>query len=407
MENEELTQQRLYKYNNWGERLLLVCNDQQKIDNALAKATNSSLSLPEKSIQYVNALTGCRGFEFVAFSNAKFNSPVLLASDVILYPCFLPDVSGCDISDPHCQATVKMIKKARYIYDGWLPIKNMVEDEIRVQLIRLREALAIFSIVSGSYFEWEPKYSPVNSSIETHYLGQKELATTELFSQTISAISVPDRTALLRSIGWLSRSLQQREAEAKLLFAILAIESLCTYIEVDADDDSAFINLRLDKKSKSERRSARATCITGILDEMLETNPTRAIETAYFTCVVGIKTRLKEHLEQVMGSTHSGIGLFFDDTSNEKSLYNLRHTIAHGFHDVLRDEDLVRIGKNVFAVERFAGQYIWSILQRAFSFYNLSETINASIGSDLFDSISSGIEMYKGPIDIGIIYTLR
>jgi hypothetical protein len=53
------------------------------------------------------------------------------------------------------------------------------------------------------------------------------------------------------------------------------------------------------------------------------------------------------HLIQVAGRKNDHIKKLFDKNSEGFSLYDLRSKIAHGRHDVLSDEDMVLIGRNV------------------------------------------------------------
>ena len=49
----------------------LVCTDKNKIDKAMHIKMRQDLSNPEKSTLYVCEISGCKGLEFVGFSNAK------------------------------------------------------------------------------------------------------------------------------------------------------------------------------------------------------------------------------------------------------------------------------------------------------------------------------------------------
>lgn len=85
-------------------------------------------------------------------------------------------------------------------------------------------------------------------------------------------------------------------------------------------------------------------------------------------------------------------------------LYGLRNKIAHGTHDLLSEEDRLEIGKNVSRIEKFATRYIWKILHEAFGFYNSSGEMKASFVVTMTNSARSSRPMYRGPVDMGLLY---
>ena len=407
MDESQLQTARSARYNNWGEREPIVCSDSNKNFAAMAIASRKDLSGPEKSAKYLYDITGCKGFEFVAFSNAKLERPTQLADNIILFPCFHNNTNGLSLNDPMVQASIIMSQTARYVYDGWLPIDEMRESAIRSKIRVLREVMSAFSIVSGSNFEWESKYPIAGTSGESHYLNEADIDTLEKLANQIDCLSDNDRKALLRSIGWLSRSINQTEPEAKFLFAVLSIESFATYIEENSEDNSAFVTLRGSKKSKNERRKEREDCIRETILNLLDSDATRAVNEAYFNCVVGIRKRLGEHLGRVMGKDDEGYKIFLFDSTTDVSLYKIRHTIAHGIHDVLSDSELIRIEANLHKVINFAKRYIWQVLHKAFDFYNSSDTMQASIAINMNNVIISSRKMYRGPVNMGLIYARK
>ncbi|MQY78159.1 MAG: hypothetical protein GH151_03055 [Bacteroidetes bacterium] len=194
------------KYNNWGERGPLVCSDQSKIFESQKYTSRQDLSLSEKSILYFYKLTDVKGFEFVAHSNAHFSLPILLPNNVLLYPCFCTSLEGTNPNEPKAQATLKMENSGTYIYDGWLPIENLSEESIRDNLQQLNESMSVFSIVSGSRIEWEPKYPAGNIIDSIHYLTPNHLSTIAEISDLAVKMKKEDRKSIFRSISWLDQS---------------------------------------------------------------------------------------------------------------------------------------------------------------------------------------------------------
>lgn len=105
------------RYNQWGMRKPLICNDDQACMKAVQSAMGKNLSEYAKSYLYVNSITGARGLEFVAFSKSKLSRPVKLPNDVILFPCFIETV-GKDVREPMVRASIHMETSGTYIYDG-------------------------------------------------------------------------------------------------------------------------------------------------------------------------------------------------------------------------------------------------------------------------------------------------
>jgi len=403
MDKSLLDSERKQKFNNWGEREPLVCTDENKTHKAMHVKMRQDLSYPEKSALFVYEISGCKGLEFVGFSNAKVECPIRLATGVILYPCFIPSTEGRSLDDPLVQVSYQMSNTGCYIYDGWLPIQEMNEESIRKRIRTLREVLGAFPLISGSKFDWQPKYRMVNTVPETHYFSEKEIKTIEGFAETIELAKRDDRIALLRSIGWLSECTRIENSESKFLFAVLAIESLSTYIE-ESGSDSSFHKLAQNKQSRSDRKKQRDNCIRQTLHRLLDENPTKAISTAYFDCVVGIKRRLYTHLANIFGEEDEGFIAFFQKPEGGTSLYELRHTIAHGSHDILSEFDRNGINNNIHKVERLALRYIWHVLNQCLSFYNESSSIHAKMSLNLSMGVLSSRTMYKGPVDMGLFY---
>ncbi|MQY78158.1 MAG: hypothetical protein GH151_03050, partial [Bacteroidetes bacterium] len=109
------------------------------------------------------------------------------------------------------------------------------------------------------------------------------------------------------------------DEKAKFLFSILAIESLCSYIEREAEEDSDLVKLKCDILSKPERKKQRNSCINEIIENEFEQNPTKAISNAYFNCVVGIKKCLQNHLRGIFDDEDTGLKLFFESSDSNPS----------------------------------------------------------------------------------------
>jgi hypothetical protein len=392
------------KYNGWCERRPLVCANDDQYGRAEVHLVRDDLAPSERVAFYLHELTGCGGFEFVAFSNVSFNAPVMLSGGVILVPCFLSTLEGRNMNDPIVGLTLGMMKKSRYIYDGWIEVRTWDVQNVRSAVHAIHQALSVFCLHGSIYFEWESKYIAQGQSrvlYESEHLHLKGL---EGIASAIDSLNEPDRKAIYRSLGWLSQGLLLIEPAAKFLFSFLAIESLATYIEDSAPDRSPLLALRTERISKAEKRAQRESCIREAL-ALLDQDSRGAIEKAYFDCVQPIKKKLVGHLGNVLKSNPEAIQLLFSEKIDGKSLYDLRHYIAHGTADALSELQREQIFKRVRDVERIARQYIMTVLTAALGVAELSERMAESFFMAAGDGVVSSEGMYRGPIHMAVLYS--
>jgi len=394
------------KYNAWCERRPLVYADQNRYRRVVAFFTRRNLAPSERAAFYLHELTGCEGLEFVAFSNARLKNPVTLASGVILVPCFLSKIEGQNVRDPLLQQTMKMERERRFIYDGWVPIATWNEENVRKAVRNVDEALSIFCLSSSTYFEWEPKYPAPTSEIRSTYnYEDRHLQELERVAKLLDSLGESDRIALYRSLAWLSQGLRLNEPAARFLFSILAIESLAMYIEEKTPDDSPLAVLRAERLTRNERLARREKCIGDTLSRLLQSDSTKAITTAYFDCVVGTKRRLKTHLKHVFTSDPEPIALLFEHKVQGKSLYDLRHFIAHGTVDALSEAQRDRIRQRVWDAERVARRYILAVLKIALGAEPFREDMTATLSIGIQNLVTSNEGMYQGPTHMAFIYS--
>jgi hypothetical protein len=394
------------KYNRLCERRPLVCGDGKRIDRANAHLVKKGLTASEKAALYLHDLVSCEGLEFVTFSNARLNEPVVLPSNIKLVPCFLPDVEGKSLEEPLVQLTMQMAQRSRFIYDGWLPISDWRIEAVRKAIRRIDQALSIFALQGRVSFSWDPKYNPINMSQSSSYhLEHRHIQGVEQLSHfTESLTDAADSRAFFRSVAWLSQSLRLTEPAARFLFSVLAIESLATYIEEEAADDSVFAQLRSLHLTRPKRKAQREECIKTTLDNLLNANPTEAIKSAYFNCIIGIKQRLKTHLERVFVDDLAPVDLLFNTKVEGKTLYDLRHAIAHGTADALSEAQREIIYARVWDAERLARRYIVKVLELVMGKSLFVQQMTSSLYHPIQNAIISSERMYKGPTHMAQIY---
>jgi hypothetical protein len=388
------------KYNSWCQRQPLVYNDKERYKRATSFFARRELSSSEQAAFYLHELTGCEGLEFVAFSNAQLEGISKLPGSVVLVPCFLVSLQGHNISNPLVQLTLKMKEESRFIYDGWIPIAIWDEYHVRQAVQNIDKALSVFCMHGRASFDWEPKYPAPSEQRSVYYFEDEHLQDLESISRTLDGLKEDDRTAIYRSLAWLSQSMRLDEPAARFLFSILAIESLATYIEETASEESLLIALKATSITSAEREK----CIKDTLAEWLDENPRKAIEKAYFDCVTPITRRLKSHLEKVFASDAESYNLLFKLKVDDKTLYELRHYVAHGNVNALSETHREQIQKRVWDAERVARRYIRTIFEEVLNTSLLTSTMQAALPMKIQNAVLSNEKMYKGPTHMAEIY---
>jgi hypothetical protein len=392
------------KFNPWCQKRMIQKPDQPTAERANRHLKEQDLSPIERSALWFHEMTGAEGLELVAFSNARLDSSVVLSHGVVLMPCFLPQsaITGENIDEPMAQLTLKMSERVRYVYDGWAPIQDWTAPAVRAEVESIHESLSLFALVGRSWFEWEPKYHPGAGGPSPSFpVTEEGLSALGAWAQSLDGLSTEDRTALFRSIAWLAQGLRLTEPSARFLFSILAIESLATYIESDAPEDSIFARLRAEKLTRAQRKAQREDCIKAVLEEHLERDPTKAIDTAYFDCVQGIGSRLRTHLERVF-RTSEVRDLVFAPDQEDVSLYMLRHLVAHGTANAISEADRDRIRTRVWKAEKAARSYILSFLANI-SGVNPPSSMAMSVQANFLEGVGEGVA-YTGPTHLAELY---
>jgi len=393
----------LGKYNRWCERRPLVCADENRILLTDQYVLDSTLSLSEKAAFYVYELVGCQGLEFAVFSNARIKQTMVLPGNVTIVPCFLTELR--DTNSLLAKLTLDMSHRACFVYDGWLPIDDWQRTSVRKFIKMIDSALSVFAIRASAWFSWEPKYSPIMRGGITYEFEQEDVTQVNQLTRFINEIRETDAKALLSSIGWLSQSVRLIEPAARFLFGILAIESLATYIEEESEEDSVFSQLRCEKLTKQQRKEWRQACIRDTMTQFLDNDPEKAVLTAYFNCMVGIRQRLQSHLQGIFQEDTEPIDLLFNLKIEGKTLYDLRNEIAHGRMDALSEAQRETVMLRAWDLERVARTYILKVLGNITGYELAEQEIIESISPHLREGVVSNEHMYRGPIHMAEVYS--
>ncbi|MEW6111784.1 MAG: hypothetical protein AB1664_06620 [Thermodesulfobacteriota bacterium] len=400
MDQKQLLEMEQCRYNPWGHKRPLVCADTERWTIAQQKAKSPDLSASEQSAVYARELTGCGGFEFVGFSNARLVDAVHLSSGVVLFPCFAREGETIPEGDPILRYTIRMQKKGRFVYDGWVPITAWDAVSIRNAVQSVSEALSAFS-VRGCYFEWEPKYRALTSPKPFFFWGHHQLLELERLCRRIDDLAQVDRSAIYRSLAWLSQSVRSVDVVGRFFYAILTIESLAIYIEERAEEASPFWILRTTKITDLERKK----CIDNTLSKWLDSDPAEAIKRAYFDCVISLTNTLKSHLKLVLPADSAFFELLFQKNTSGKSLYDLRHDIAHGRSNLLNEVDRDLIRQSADEAEKVATNYIRLVFEKALNAWPTRSGVSSGIPIDFHEMVLTSERMYHGATLLAELYS--
>lgn len=324
-----------------------------------------TLSENERVILLSNELTKSKGFEFVVFSNIRINQVLYLPHNIMLVPCFMDE-----IIDPKYATQIKrrieaMEIRARFIYDGWVPLAKVNVKKVHQAIKRLERAMVTLSFQMYGWMTWEPKYYAIRPRAITQSSGSPRFSSKimqefERLYEIICKIPIEDRYSLLSGIGWFNQSLHQSEPITRYLFLIFALESLVNYIELQSKPYSKFFPLRSQEYiPPTEKREKREQCIQ-IKLQTPEEKLSNKIREAYFECIMSISKIMKSHVKKIFGDNLDNYDLLF---KGKGSLHNLRHTIAHGGINAVSDLEREKIKNRVNDLEVLTRSYLFKVLE--------------------------------------------
>lgn len=287
----------------------------------------------------------------------------------------------------------------RYVYDGWLPLTDWSVDSVRKAIKTIGETLSVFIVRGSIRFKWEPKYPSPERFATLNTCSSEGQHFTELFAG-LAKLGEKDRQAVYRSFGWLSQSLSLEDPAARLLFGLLAIESLVHHIE-SVKADSPFVILQPEKLGKAGRRKKREDCIKRKLDTADPNNYTQFVESAYFDCIASIKRKLQHCLELVFGKESNEIEKFFLD---KEAYLKIRNDIAHGGVDTLDDEQRTLLIEKSEEVESLARAFLSKVLAKCVGISPVEE--NPSLSGTLLPdaNVIANFPAYRGHTHMAILY---
>jgi hypothetical protein len=350
---------------------------------------------------FLHELTDCSGLEFVLFSNLEFHDTVELGRGIILAPCF----TGADerhVDEAVSVATAEMRRRSRFVYDGWAPITEWSDDTVAQSVRQIDEAMLVFSLRTENRFEWEAKYRVDPEQKPTYQLDDDVIQNLGEAARSMDSMDPSDRTAILRSLSWLSQGFRASDPAARLVFFFLAVESLATYIEIEAENTS-LASLGAERLTRSEKRAKQNECIAQTLGDATLSRHV-AVERAYLECLQGVGRRLRSHVSRVTVEQPELSNTLFGDSLGQQSLYALRNFIAHGSANALDWKHTESIRRRLYDAEVAARDYIWCILRRSLDLARIGGRVKGSLSFPLTHAIASSPHMFVGPTHMAVIY---
>jgi hypothetical protein len=393
------------KFNEWCHRKPVV-DDSDKYFKALSKVRQFNVSEISRAALLQKEMLDNEGIEFMVFSNLKFEKQIKFDNGLELVPCFYPELNGGNFNDPIHQASAQMHNRARYLYDGWLPITNWDAINISEKLESIEEILSLFSLTGLIYFEWEPKYfykRKTNEIIyaDTHLNQVSIIEEIAVFANDLNKLDIKDRLVIYKSISWINKAKSSNDPITAFLFYMLSIENLVHYIEEGAKNNSAFFKIRT--ISNEEKDKQKKECIYEMLKDIQSDNePWKIVQKAYTDCVYGIKNRIERQINRAFIEGDK-LRTVFNEKINKKSLYDIRSKIAHGDVNTLNTDEIDEINKRIYDLKDLAINYILSVLYKCDILYP-ERTFHGSISCDMDNSILSSVRIDKGPTHMSLYY---
>jgi hypothetical protein len=386
------------RYNEWGFRKWIQTTS-QKVNDFELKIRNMNLGPRARAIYQTAYFTDADGMEFVFISNAQFPCPMIYENmGLFIVPCFVPELLNGDISEDRQAA---MMKRGKYIYDGWVSVEKWNKEKLDKIISTLDNLVNDFSMVPRLHARWEPKYYYEKTLVPSFFFSFDEFISLVKAIFTIEGLSGLDKQVISKSIAWIANGMREFAPVQRFLLLFISIESLATYIERHSLKVSPLREFAADKKSKTERKEKRESCIREYLQD--ESNLTEAIKKSYFDCVVGTRKMLDDHLIRVFNNDKVSM-IMCRNTQNQKSLWNLRSDIAHGNLNLLSEDEVRFIETQLPKLEEIATAYIRKIMSKI-----SNTTIPSELGCPIFTAPASrGIGMigteFEGPTDMAEYY---
>lgn len=272
---------------------------------------------------------GKKGLEFLAVSNVQLESPVQLADEIVLVPCFgAAAVAAAEESEKQAVFMLEFSMKAkgRFIYDGWLPVPDWSPETVERRIARLDEVLSCFSLHSSCHVRWMYKYPQGTSPGGHAKFTLTEIEASKTVRGAVDCIgNKQDRATLNRALKWLAKAASAHEPEMRLLFSVVGLETL---VKRKLQPDSQLLPktakraLAVDEGNLAEQLALVVSQCAGDPAELLR----QAGEL--------LRTdKMQWTVQSEIGKVLTDESWVADSKAGLARVYNIRHDLAHGSYD--------------------------------------------------------------------------
>jgi hypothetical protein len=183
------------------------------------------------------------------------------------------------------------------------------------------------SFLYRSPTRWIPKYIEAVRQHPRREIGDEDRTEVSTFLVQSDRLSPELRSALHRTLHWYQHAQQTANEVERFLSLYYALEGLLLSLYEHGPD----VQLPLaGRASKKVRRERQATAIRDILGRLLESDPVRAVEEAYFTAVTPIRRRVDEVAKLIAGPQSDFVAWLHNDSVDAPSPATLRSGLVHG-----------------------------------------------------------------------------
>ena len=227
------------------------------------------------------------------------------------------------------------IQNNYYIYDGWLELDSIDAEYIRRAIATIGVGVNRMAFAYNGKVEWRLKYHNKPLGVACAVPSKEDLNILDAMFRKFPVSE--DAIFLDAAIEWFNRGRSSQNSYVSFLCYYLSFELLAIAI---AEGEANF-EFKIEKVDKEKSKEEKIKCIQEKLDILYKENPIEFVKSAYFDCVVSLKSKSQKVAELIFGENHKHVKSLFEK-QNGHSLNSLRGIIAHGISGLIdRDIDQV------------------------------------------------------------------
>lgn len=222
-----------------------------------------------------------------------------------------------------------------YIYDGWLELDSIDPEYIRSAIATIGIGVNRMAFAYNGKVEWRLKYHNKPLGVACAVPSKEDL---DILDAMFRKFPVSEDAIFLdAAIEWFNRGRSSQNNYVSFLCYYLSFELLAMAI-AEGEADFGFPKEKVDKKSMTEEK---IKCIQEKLNKLYKENPIEFVKSAYFECVLSLRTKTQKVAELVFGKDHEYVKNLFGK-QDKNSLSNLRGIVAHGTSGLV-DQDIEQV----------------------------------------------------------------